>query len=60
MKDWLIRVFIMCFSDGQFGLWLKSDMETGYSTPCPTFDNECLSSKSQFQCIEMEVWGFSI
>ncbi|KAG0738341.1 hypothetical protein G6F16_004895 [Rhizopus arrhizus] len=46
--------------DGQFGLWLKSDMETGYSTPCPTFDNECLSSKSQFQCIEMEVWGFSI
>ncbi|KAG1460334.1 hypothetical protein G6F46_003227 [Rhizopus delemar] len=46
--------------DGQFGLWLTSDMETGYSTACPTFDNECLSSKSQFRCIEMEVWGFSI
>ncbi|CEI86413.1 hypothetical protein RMCBS344292_00853 [Rhizopus microsporus] len=56
---------ILCNSDfiaigggeGRFGLWLNSDLEKGYSTTCPTFDNECLASKPQFQCMELEVWG---
>ncbi|KAG1457364.1 hypothetical protein G6F46_008044 [Rhizopus delemar] len=46
--------------DGKFGLWLNSDLEKGYSTNCPTFDNECLALKQQFQCMEMEVWGLTI
>ncbi|KAL1929418.1 hypothetical protein VTP01DRAFT_1556 [Rhizomucor pusillus] len=46
--------------DGKFGLWINSDLERGHSEPCPTFDNEALSSHSEFACIELEVWGFRI
>ncbi|KAG2230394.1 hypothetical protein INT48_004205 [Thamnidium elegans] len=45
---------------GTFGLWLNSELEKGYSNTCPTFDNECLSIKPEFECMEMEIWGFSI
>lgn len=44
--------------NGKFGLWLNSELEKGYSNTCPTFDNECLSLKPEFECIEMEIWGF--
>ncbi|KAI7873362.1 TLD-domain-containing protein [Mucor mucedo] len=46
--------------DGKFGLWLNSELEKGYSTTCPTFDNECLTFKPEFECMEMEIWGFSL
>ncbi|KAI9347502.1 TLDc domain-containing protein, partial [Pilaira anomala] len=45
--------------NGTFGLWLNSELEKGYSNACPTFDNECLSTKPDFECMEMEIWGFS-
>jgi hypothetical protein len=48
------------FSDGQFGLWLNSELDKGYSNTCPTFDNESLSLNPEFQCIEMEVWGLDV
>ncbi|CAO3655747.1 unnamed protein product [Mucor hiemalis] len=44
--------------NGKFGLWLNSNLEKGYSDTCPTFDNESLSPKPEFNCIEMEIWGF--
>ncbi|CAO0793073.1 unnamed protein product [Mucor circinelloides] len=46
--------------DGKFGLWLNSELEKGYSNTCPTFDNEILALKPEFQCMEMEVWGLCI
>ncbi|ORY03105.1 TLD-domain-containing protein [Basidiobolus meristosporus CBS 931.73] len=44
--------------DGQFGLWLDSELENGSSSHCPTFDNEVLSSEPRFICVELEVWCF--
>lgn len=49
-----------CCRNGKFGLWLNSNLEKGYSDTCPTFDNESLSPKPEFNCIEMEIWGFSL
>ncbi|GAN04229.1 TLD-domain-containing protein [Mucor ambiguus] len=46
--------------DGKFGLWLNSELEKGYSSTCPTFDNEILALQPEFQCMEMEVWGLCI
>ncbi|KAI8640797.1 TLD-domain-containing protein [Parasitella parasitica] len=46
--------------DGKFGLWLDSKFDKGYSTTCPTFDNESLALQSEFQCMEMEIWGLCI
>ncbi|KAI8988972.1 TLDc domain-containing protein, partial [Pilobolus umbonatus] len=45
---------------GKFGLWLNSELEKGYSNTCPTFDNDCLTLKPDFECIEMEIWGFTL
>ncbi|KAI7855060.1 TLDc domain-containing protein [Circinella umbellata] len=42
--------------DGKFGLWINSDLEHGHSEPCPTFDNECLSRKPEFACMELEIF----
>lgn len=52
--------YIISYSNGNFGLWLNSELEKGYSNTCPTFDNECLSRKPEFECMEMEIWGFSM
>ncbi|KAI8881490.1 TLD-domain-containing protein [Backusella circina FSU 941] len=46
--------------DGEFGLWLHSDLEHGYSHPCATFDNDYLAKHAEFQCLGMEIWGFCI
>ncbi|KAI9015818.1 TLD-domain-containing protein [Phycomyces nitens] len=46
--------------DGKFGLWINADLEKGHSEECPTFDNECLSPSPEFECIELEIWGFRI
>ncbi|KAI9243868.1 TLDc domain-containing protein [Sporodiniella umbellata] len=46
--------------EGVFGLWINSALEKGYSQSCPTFDNEPLSSKPEFDCMELEIWGFRI
>lgn len=52
--------FILQFSEGVFGLWINSELEKGYSQTCPTFDNEMLSPHPEFECVELEVWGFRI
>ncbi|KAI7880372.1 TLD-domain-containing protein [Lichtheimia hyalospora FSU 10163] len=46
--------------DGKFGLWINADLERGYSEQCPTFDNEPLSTSSEFHCIQLELWGLRI
>ncbi|KAI8990198.1 TLD-domain-containing protein [Pilobolus umbonatus] len=46
--------------EGVFGLWIESELEKGYSQPCPTFDNEGLSSHPEFECVDMEIWGFQM
>ncbi|KAI8382372.1 TLDc domain-containing protein [Blakeslea trispora] len=46
--------------EGVFGLWINSELEKGYSQTCPTFDNEMLSPHPEFECVELEVWGFRI
>lgn len=51
---------VILFREGVFGLWINSELEKGYSQPCPTFDNERLTPHPEFQCIELEVWGFRI
>jgi hypothetical protein len=51
---------IIFFSEGVFGLWINSELEKGYSQTCPTFDNERLSPNPEFECVELEVWGFRI
>ncbi|KAI9492529.1 TLD-domain-containing protein [Zychaea mexicana] len=45
--------------DGKFGLWINSDLEHGHSEPCPTFDNESLSRKPEFACMELEIFAVS-
>lgn len=47
-------------SEGVFGLWINSELEKGYSQACPTFDNERLTPNPEFECVELEVWGFRI
>ncbi|CDH55827.1 hypothetical protein RO3G_05015 [Lichtheimia corymbifera JMRC:FSU:9682] len=43
--------------DGKFGLWIKDSLYEGYSEQCPTFDNEPLSTTSDFHCIELELFA---
>ncbi|ODQ78069.1 hypothetical protein BABINDRAFT_172514 [Babjeviella inositovora NRRL Y-12698] len=41
----------------QFGLWIDADIENGYSHPCLTFGNECLSDAGKkFKIYGLEVW----
>ena len=41
-----------------FGLWLRSDLETGRSdTPCSTFHSPMLSSAAEFKVELVEVWA---
>jgi hypothetical protein len=44
--------------EGQFGLWIHSDMIHGYSEPCATFQNPSLAVSNSFECIGLEIWGF--
>ena len=44
-------------SDGHYGLLIDSSLETGLSSPCPTFGNEQLSDDGKkFDVIAVEVW----
>ncbi|XP_065191814.1 oxidation resistance protein 1-like isoform X1 [Sycon ciliatum] len=44
---------------GKFGLWLDADLYHGASDSCPTFDNPCLASKTDFLIAGVEVWYFA-
>ena len=45
---------------GKFGLWLEKELFKGISDPVPTFDNDQLSTKQQFECIAIEIWGLDL
>lgn len=44
--------------DGAFGLWIDQELLNGFSNPCPTFNNPCLSTTPQFKCQGLELWTF--
>ena len=46
------------FLGGRFALYVGDDFWRGSSTKTECFDNECLSSSTDFNLIDMEVWGF--
>ena len=43
---------------GRFAVYLGSDFLRGSSGKTECFDNEQLSKKPDFICVDMEVWGF--
>ncbi|KAI9026596.1 TLD-domain-containing protein [Phycomyces nitens] len=44
--------------NGQFGLWINSDLMHGHTEPCATFGNPPLGNSSKFECVALEMWGF--
>ncbi|SAM02527.1 hypothetical protein [Absidia glauca] len=44
--------------NGQVGLFLHADLQTGHTQPCATFDNETLTRNHYFDIIGLEIWGF--
>ena len=41
---------------GQCGLWVDEYLHRGSSSPCQTFDNECLATEPDFAILGVEVW----
>ena len=41
---------------GQCGLWVDEYLNHGSSSPCQTFENECLATQRDFVILGMEVW----
>ncbi|ORX82544.1 TLD-domain-containing protein [Anaeromyces robustus] len=47
----------LAFGGGKgFGLYINDDFIDGYSDNCETFNNEILSCRQQFKCINVEMW----
>lgn len=46
------------FAAGRFALYLGDNMYRGNSSKTECFNNIILSSKPEFLCMDMEVWGF--
>lgn len=45
---------------GKFGLWLDGDLFKGSTAPVPTFDNEALCQRPEFECQGVEIWGLDL
>lgn len=43
---------------GRFAVFLGDDLWRGSSVKTECFYNECLSGTTDFECIDLEVWGF--
>ena len=43
---------------GRFALYLGSDLYRGSSMTTECFNNDKLSSATDFECVDLEVWGF--
>lgn len=43
---------------GRFGMYIGDNLHRGSSERTECFNNECLASGPDFECIDMEVWGF--
>lgn len=46
--------------DGRYGFWLDEELLGGHSHPVCTFENESLSSKADFKCVNLELWGLDM
>ncbi|GLD99360.1 hypothetical protein PINS_up008079 [Pythium insidiosum] len=44
---------------GNFGLYLDSDLSHGTTGPCETFSSRPLVSSQEFNCVQVELWGFT-
>jgi hypothetical protein len=58
--------FLLCKGDslaigggGHYGIRIDSDMCTGSSGWCATFNSPQLSAMEDFECVHAEWWGFS-
>ena len=45
-------------SGGRFALYLGNDLLRGSSIKTECFNNDILSGSTDFECIDIEVWGF--
>jgi len=45
--------------NGDFGLYISSDLLNGYTTNCPTYNNPPLTPSGSFECLNIEIWGFN-
>ena len=56
----VLLVTALCLSfpppSGQCGLWVDEYLHRGSSSPCQTFDNECLATEPDFAILGVEVW----
>ncbi|KAI9140387.1 TLDc domain-containing protein, partial [Paraphysoderma sedebokerense] len=54
-----VGFFAVGGGDGDFGLYLDSNLEHGHSASVPTFGNEVLTCTGgkEFMCCGFEVWG---
>ena len=43
---------------GRFALYLGNDLLKGSSTKTECFHNETLASAPDYECVDLEVWGF--
>jgi hypothetical protein len=43
---------------GRFALYLGDNMYRGNSSRTACFENDVLSSRPEFACVQLEVWGF--
>ena len=57
-SDWKCIGFGGGSDQGRFALYLGDNMYRGNSSRTECFDNQVLSSKQEFLCMEMEIWGF--
>ncbi|RLN57653.1 hypothetical protein BBJ29_000382 [Phytophthora kernoviae] len=58
--------FMLCSEDslimgggGNFGLFLDSDLSSGNSGACETFNSPPLTMSQEFACVHVELWGFT-
>ncbi|KAJ3258740.1 hypothetical protein HK103_003334 [Boothiomyces macroporosus] len=54
------RLERMITTHGKFGLWIDDELNNGHSEKCETFNNEMLSSSTEYNIATLEVWGFVI
>lgn len=45
--------------NGDFGLYISSDLLNGYTAYCPTYNNPPLTPSCKFECVNIELWGFN-
>ena len=44
--------------NGRFALYLGNDLWRGSSTKTECFENDILTPAEDFECVDLEVWGF--